>query len=128
MNRNNPWSKATISRFFLGGALGVVVGAVLVLAAVWAAVASNFVVTAALVVVGSVVLIAGTVAAVASWVGALFNTARLEDKTWLTALLLLALFGCGVLAMAAYVYAGPDGTATDATVGPGFARQEAGLQ
>jgi hypothetical protein len=55
------------------------------------------------------------VAAIAAWVGALFNTARLEDKTWFAALLVLGLVSLGWVAMTAYVLAGPDSTARDAT-------------
>jgi hypothetical protein len=110
MSRNHPMSKSTITRLFVGAFVAVTAGLVLVLAAVWAAVASNWVVTVALVVVGSLAMLAGVVAAVVSWVGALFNTAQLEDKTWFVALLGLGLLGVGVLAMVAYVLAGPDGT------------------
>jgi hypothetical protein len=63
-----------------------------------------------LVVVGSLVILAGTVAAVLSWIGALLNTWHLEDKVWFGSLLALGLLGFGVVAMIAYVVAGPDGT------------------
>jgi hypothetical protein len=53
----------------------------------------------------------GTVAAVVSWAGALLNTARLEDKAWFSALLVLGLISLGWLAMIAYVLRGPDSTA-----------------
>jgi hypothetical protein len=52
----------------------------------------------------------GTCVAIASWVGALINTARLEDKTWFTALLVLGLVSLGWVAMIAYVVRGPDST------------------
>ena len=127
MSREDPMSKATITRLFLGGSLALAVGVVLVLAAVWAAFAGSVAVTVALVAVGSLALLAGTVAAVVSWVGALLNTALLDDKTWFVALLVLGLFGCGLLAMVAYVFAGPDGTsrgATGAGTAPAFTQQE----
>ena len=110
LSRDHPMSKPTIKRLFVGAALAFAVGLVLVLAAVWAAVASSTVVTATLVIVGSLAMIAGTVAAVVSWLGALLNTWQLEDKTWFASLLVLGLLSCGVLAMIAYVFAGPDGT------------------
>jgi hypothetical protein len=44
-----------------------------------------------------------------AWIGALLNTAQLDDKTWFVVLLLLGLFSFGLLAMIAYVIAGPDG-------------------
>ena len=52
----------------------------------------------------------GAIAGLVSWIGALLNTAQLEDKTWFVLLLVLGLFSFGVLAMIAYVLAGPDGT------------------
>jgi hypothetical protein len=63
-----------------------------------------------LVIVGSLVALGGTIAAVVSWIGALLNTWQLEDKLWFGSLLALGLFGFGVIAMIAYVVAGPDGT------------------
>lgn len=108
--RDHPMSKRTITRLFVGAIVAVTAGLLLVLAAVWAAVASNWVVTVTLVVVGSLAMLAGAVAAVVSWLGALFNTVQLEDKTWFVSLLVLGLFSAGLLAMVAYVLAGPDGT------------------
>jgi hypothetical protein len=52
----------------------------------------------------------GTVAAVVSWVGALANTARLENKTWFTTLLVSGLVSFGWVAMIAYILRGPDST------------------
>jgi hypothetical protein len=110
MSRDHPMSKSTITRLFVAAIVAVAVGVVLVLAAVWAAVASDLLVTVTLVVVGSLVALAGTVAGVASWIGALLNTAQLEDRTWFVSLLALGLCGFGLVAMVAYVLAGPDGT------------------
>ena len=45
-----------------------------------------------------------------SSIGALLNTWQLEDKAWFASLLALGLVGFGVVAMIAYVVAGPDGT------------------
>ena len=127
MSRAHPMSKRAVTRLFVGGIAAVTAGVVLVLAGVWAAFASDLVVTVTLVVIGSLALLAGAVAGVASWVGALFNTAQLDDKTWFASLLVLGLLGVGVLAMAAYVVAGPDGTrrnTTPAGIAPAFTRQE----
>ena len=110
MNRAHPMSKATITRLFVGGIVVAGAGLVLVLAAIWAALASDVAVTVTLVVVGSLAVIAGAVAAVVSWIGALLNTAQLDDKTWFVSLLVLGLFSLGLPAMVAYVLAGPDGT------------------
>lgn len=120
-------SKATITRLFVGAIVAVAAGLVVVLAAVWAAFASDVVVTVALVAVGSLVLIAGAVAGVVSWIAALINTAQLDDKTWFVSLLVLGLCSAGVLAMVAYVLAGPDGTSPNpagAGIGPALTQQE----
>jgi hypothetical protein len=62
-------------------------------------------------IIASLLTAAGTVAAVVSWAGALLNTARLEDKAWFAALLVLGLISLGWVAMIAYVLKGPDSTA-----------------
>src|SRR5262245_29055682 len=110
MSRNHPMSKSTITRLFVGGILAFAVGLALVPAAVWAGISSNVALTVTLVVVGSLALIAGAVAVVVSWIGALFNTVKLDDKAWFASLVALTVFGMGVLAMVAYVLAGPDST------------------
>jgi hypothetical protein len=127
MNRDHPLSKRTITLLFVGGMAAVAAGLVLVLAAVWVAFASDVIVTVALVVVGSLAMIVGAVAGVVSWIGALFNTAQLEDKTWFVSLLVLGLFSAGFLAMVAYVFGGPDGTRRDLTregIAPALDQQE----
>jgi hypothetical protein len=120
-------SKKSVTRLFLGAIVAVGAGLVLGLAALWAALASDAIdvgggdivdvnggsgawTALGLVVLGSLAVLGGAVAAVASWVAALFNTWQLEDKMWFASLLALGLFGFGVLAMIAYVVAGPDGT------------------
>jgi len=62
-------------------------------------------------IIASLLTAAGTVAAVVSWAGALLNTARLEDKAWFAALLVLGLISLGWAAMIAYVLKGPDSAA-----------------
>ena len=119
-------SKATVTRLFVGAVLAVVVGLVVALAAAIAAFAGGavtiggpsvitvngaaFAGTLGWLVVGSVAIAAGALAAILSWIGALLNTAQLDDKTWFVALLVLGLFSFGWVAMAAYVLAGPDST------------------
>ena len=131
MSRARPMSKPTITRLFVAALVAVAAGLVLVLAAVWAAFASDLLVTVTLVVVGSLAMLAGAVAAVVSWIGALLNTAQLEDKTWFVSLLVLGLLGIGVLAMVAYVLAGPDGTSrgvAPAGIAPAPTQQETEMQ
>ena len=60
-------------------------------------------------IVGSLAVIGGMIAGLVSWIGALLNTSQLESKTWFLVLLLLGIFSFGVIAMLAYVIAGPDG-------------------
>ena len=120
-------SKKTVTQLFVGAIVAVGVGLVLGIAALWAALASDAIDVGgshvvdlhggsgawsalALVLVGSLVILGGTVAAVVSWAAALLNTWQLDDKTWFGSLLALGLLGFGVVAMIAYVVAGPDGT------------------
>jgi hypothetical protein len=120
-------SKRTVTRLFVGAMAAFGVGLVLGVAALWAALASDAIdfggsyvidvnggsgawTALGLVIVGSLVILAGTVAGLASWAGALLNTWELEDKMWFGLLLALGLLGFGVVAMIAYVVAGPDGT------------------
>jgi hypothetical protein len=67
-------------------------------------------------VLASALFIAGSIGAVVAWVGALLNTAQLDDKTWFVVLLVLGLFSFGWLATAAYVIAGPDSSEHGATL------------
>jgi hypothetical protein len=119
--------KKTITRLFVGALATFGAGLVLGVAALWAALASDAIdlggshlvdvnggsgawTALGLVVVGSLAILGGTVVAVVSWIAALVNTWQLEDKLWFGALLALGLLGFGVIAMIAYVVAGPDGT------------------
>ncbi len=69
----------------------------------------------------AVAFIGGSIAGLVAWIGALLNTAELEDKTWFVLLLVLGLLSFGFVAMLAYVIAGPDGTRRSATVAGGVA-------
>lgn len=120
-------SKSTVTRLFVGANVAVVAGVVLALAAVVAALAGGVVAIGGPDVVtvdgdafagalgwlllAALVIAGGVAVGVASWIGALFNTSRLEDKTWFVALLALGLLSFGWIAMVAYVVAGPDGDA-----------------
>ena len=120
-------SKKGVTRLFVGALVAFGLGLVLGIAALWAALASDAIdiggsyvldvnggtgawTALALVLVGSLAIFVGTAAAVVSWVAALLNTWQLEDKAWFGSLLALGLLGFGVVAMIAYVFAGPDGT------------------
>jgi hypothetical protein len=131
-------SKESVTRLFVGAIVAVGAGLVLGFAALWAALASDAIdvggshvvdvnggsgawIALGLVIVGSLAILAGTIAAVVSWIGALLDTWQLEDKVWFASLLALGLLGFGVIAMIAYVVAGPDGT-TQTVAPPGIAR------
>ena len=120
-------SKKNVTRLFVGALVAGGAGLVLGVAALWAALASDAIdlggdyvievnggsgawTALGLFLVASLVILIATVAAVTSWIGALLNTWQLEDKLWFGALLALGLLGFGVVAMIAYVVAGPDGT------------------
>ena len=123
-------TKKGVTRLFVGAAVAVGAGLVLGFAALWAALASDAIdlggshvvdvnggsgawTSLGLVFVGSLLVAVGSVAAVVSWIGALLNTWQLDDKAWFGSLLGLGLLGFGVVAMIAYVVAGPDGTEHD---------------
>jgi hypothetical protein len=120
-------SKQNVTRLFVGAVVALGAGLVLGFAALWAALASDAIdlggsdyvdvnggsgawTALGLVIAGSLAILVGAAAALVSWLGALLNTWELEDKAWFASLLALGLLGFGVLAMIAYVVAGPDNT------------------
>jgi hypothetical protein len=119
-------SKATISRLFIGSVIAVVTGAVVLFAAIWIAyVTDSFVMTGpdvtgihsnglawamvGLAIISILAILGGCIGGLVAWIGALLNTAELTDKTWFIILLVLGIFSFGLVAMIAYVIAGPDG-------------------
>jgi hypothetical protein len=120
-------SKATVTKLFIGSAVAAVAGTVLAIAAIWIAIANDVFVMSGqnvvgieggtfawfllgLAAVGGLAFFGAMVGGLVSWIGALLNTAQLESKTWFLVLLLLGIFSFGLVAMIAYVIAGPDGT------------------
>ncbi len=61
-----------------------------------------------LAVVAILVLIAAAITQFVAWVGAVINTAQLQDKTWFIVLLLTGLLSFGFIAMIVYLIAGPE--------------------
>ena len=118
-------AKATITRIFVGSAIAIVAGVVLAFVALhiafgngafvmrgpdvvgvqWTPLAA---VALGLGIVGILAVMAGCIGGLVSWIGALLNTAQLEDKVWFIVLLVLGLLSFGLVAMIAYVIAGPD--------------------
>jgi hypothetical protein len=122
----DPVSKSTVTRLFLASVIAVLAGLILGFAAILVALGSESLVMDgpdvigiestglawSLVVVASVAVLAmigGAITGMVSWIGALLNTAQLEDKTWFIILLVLGLLSFGLFAMIAYVIGGPDG-------------------
>lgn len=120
-------SKSAITRLFVIGTVAVVVGVVLDVIAFLLTFAGGVLViggpnviqfnggsaawlVVGLIVAGTLVVAAGALAGLVAWIGALLNTAQLEDKTWFVVLLVLGLVSFGFIAMIAYVLAGPDGS------------------
>jgi hypothetical protein len=121
-------TKSTVSKLFIGSLIAIIGGVLLagfaVVAAFWN---GAFVVAGpdvvdinatpffwsmvALMIVGGLTLIGGSIGQFVAWLGALLNTARLEDKTWFILLLVLGLLSFGLIAMILYVLAGPDSMA-----------------
>jgi hypothetical protein len=120
-------SKPTITKLFVGGIVAIFAGLIVGLFAGILAFGSTQVVmdgpdvTAlhatpvawtmiAVATVGFLAMVGGAVAGLVAWIGALINTAQLDDKVWFIVLLVLGLFSFGFFAMVAYVIAGPDST------------------
>jgi hypothetical protein len=120
-------SKPVITRLFVGGLVAMVAGLILAIFAGLAAFAGTEItmhgtdVSAvnvtpiawwmiALATLGGLAMVGGAVAGLVAWIGALINTAQLDDKLWFIVLLVLGLVSFGFVAMIAYVIAGPDST------------------
>jgi hypothetical protein len=123
-------SKPVITRLFVGGIVAVIAGVVLATFAGLAVFAGSDVtmdgaeVTSfrltpfawsmvAVVIVGGLAIVGGAISGLVAWIGALLNTAQIDDKMWFILLLVLGLVSFGWVAMIAYVIAGPDGTRQD---------------
>ena len=120
-------SKSTVTRLFVGGIVAVFAGIVFGFVALWIAFAGGAFqmngpdvtgvtggtfswTMVALIVLSAFAIVGGAIAGFVSWIGALLNTAPLEDKTWFILLLVLGLLSFGFIAMIVYLIAGPDGT------------------
>jgi hypothetical protein len=132
-------SKTTVSRLFLGSLIAIVGGfATLIVALIMGAANGTFMMsgpdvvgiqptglglsTILLIVLSTLAMIGGGIGQFVAWIGALLNTAELQDKTWFLVLLLLGLLSFAFIAMLVYVVAGPDATAVAAQQYPAAAR------
>jgi hypothetical protein len=124
-------SKATVTRLFIGSLIAFAAGAVLAIAGVGLAIASNVFVmagsdivgiqggplawtTLGLGAIGGIAIVGALISGLVAWIGALLNTWQLESRTWFAVLLLTGIFNFGFIAMVAYLVAGPDGSAATA--------------
>lgn len=119
-------SKTTVTWIFLGGLVATVAGTMFAIVVVLAAITGGVVEITGTEIVGvdgatlvwaivglvvaTVAIVGGSLAMLASWIGALINTLQLDDKAWFFLLLVLGVFSFGILAMIAYIVAGPDST------------------
>ena len=119
-------TKPTITRLFLGSIVAAIAGGILTLLAIYLAFVNGVLImegpdvvgvapgavgwtSLALAVIGGLAVLGGFIGGLVAWIGALVNTAELEDKTWFIILLVLGLLSFGFIAMIAYIIAGPDG-------------------
>ena len=124
-------SKSAVIKLFIGSLMAMVGGSVLLLVGVFVGAANGAfmmdgpdvvgirpsgptVVMMSLLVSATLAIIGGILGQFVAWIGAVLNTAHLQDKTWFLVLLLLGLLSFGFVAMLAYIWAGPDGTAEPA--------------
>lgn len=121
-------TKSTVTKIFVGSLIALASGLVLFVVAGLVAYGNNsFVMNGpdvvgikptlfgstmvALAALGIIVMSGAAIAQLVAWVGAVLNTALLENKTWFIVLLLTGLLSFGFLAMIIYLIVGPDGTA-----------------
>jgi hypothetical protein len=121
-------SKSVITKLFVGSVVAFVAAILLAIVAVFGAFAGgafqvegNDVVgfnssaftwsMIGLMVIAGLAMACSAIGGLVAWIGALLNTARLDDKVWFILLLVLGLLSFGFVAMIAYVIAGPDGMA-----------------
>jgi hypothetical protein len=132
-------SKASVTRLFVGAGLVVVGGFIVAIVALVVALLNGVVTIGGedvvridgdafgdmlvWILISGFLIGAGTIGAIAAWIGALFNTVQLDDKTWFVILLVLGLASFGWLAMIAYVLSGPDGRADTRAAGPVLPRR-----
>lgn len=122
-------TKSTVTRTFVGSLIAVVGGVVLMAIGLIIALAtSTFEMTGpdvtgfhlsasapaalGLAGIGIIAIVGGGIGQLVAWIGALVNTARLDDKTWFVILLVFGLLSFGFIPMVVYVLAGPDGMAS----------------
>ena len=118
-------SKRTVTRVFIGSVVALAAGLILLFTAGGLAYANGSFIMDGPDVVGvrstpfgwSMIALAGLavltllgalVAQFVAWIGAVLNTAQLQDKTWFVVLLVAGLLSFGFIAMLIYIIVGPN--------------------
>ena len=77
--------------------------------------------------IATVLVAVGVLGQLVAWIAAEINTAKLDDKTWFLALVMLGLLSFGFAALAAYLIGGPDEGQDADRPGSKLGRRLAGL-
>lgn len=117
-------SRSVIAKLFYGSLAAIVLAIVLITVAVGLVIATSSLlmdgrdvvgvrapfggVLFALAALASLILIVASVAQLVAWVGALIETAALENKTWFVVLLVTGILGLVLVPMLVYLLAEPD--------------------
>lgn len=117
-------SRSVIAKLFYGSLAAIVLAIVLIAVAVGLVIATSSLlmdgpdvvgvrapfggVLFALAAVASLLLIVASVAQLVAWIGALIETAALENKTWFVILLVTGILGLVLIPMLVYLLAEPD--------------------
>jgi len=59
-------------------------------------------------VIGGLIALVGAIGQLVAWIGALVNTARLDDKLWFVVLLILGVISLAFIATLIYILVAPD--------------------
>jgi hypothetical protein len=126
-------SRSVIAKLFFGSLIAIAAAVVLVAIAVAVAVGSSSLTMHGQEVVGvqapfgwaivlaailaGLVFFAGSLAQLVAWIGALIETAPIENKAWFIILLVAGLLGFGLIAMLVYLLAEPGPGRTSAPTG-----------
>ena len=117
-------SRSVIAKLFYGSLAAIVLAIVLITVAVGLVIATSSLlmdgpdvvgvqapfggVLFALAALASLLLVVASIAQLVAWIGALIETAALENKTWFVILLVTGILGLVLIPMLVYLLAEPD--------------------
>jgi hypothetical protein len=126
-------SRSVIAKLFYGSLIAIVVAIALLAAAIALAVSSSSLIMHGPDVVGVqsafgwgmvavaamaiLAIVAASIAQLVAWIGALINTAPLENKTWFVVLLVSGILGFGLISMLVFLLTEADARRTSPPVG-----------